>query len=51
MTKREAQRETTEAAAIRLAAAVMQRDLTLTEFWALLNDPARAVDTILKKAT
>lgn len=47
MTKRDVEREAMEDAAMRLAAAVMRHDLTVAEFWALLNDPAaEAVDTL-----
>lgn len=51
MTKRDVDREAVEAAAMRLAAAVMRHDLTVAQFWALLEDPtaAEAVDNVAGK--
>lgn len=48
MTKRDVEREAVEAAAMRLAAAVMRHDLTVAQFWALLEDPT-AVDNVAGK--
>lgn len=48
MTKRDVDREAVEATAMRLAAAVMRHDLTVAQFWLLLDDPkaAEAVDNL-----